>query len=83
MHFPEQWMIRVGLKELFVPLGIGFEHAGFFEPIKFLTDGIRGVAELGFKPPEIRTGLAVEEELQKKFDPHFGGNERFYHNYRY
>ena len=72
-------MVGVGLEKFLVAFGACFEHAGFFEAVEFLADGVGGVAKFGFEAPEVGTGTAVEEELEQKFDPCFGRNEGFDH----
>ena len=53
VDIPEEWMLCVGLEELFVSLCGSFKKAGFFEAVEFLADGIGGIAEFGFQSAQI------------------------------
>ena len=76
----EERVVGVGLEVFLVAFGISLEHAGFFEAVEFLADGVGGVSEFGFQSAEVRAGAAVEEELQQEFDPRFGRDEGLDHS---
>jgi hypothetical protein len=80
MDFLEEGVVRVGLEVFLVAFGIGLEHAGLFEAVEFLADGIGGVPKFGFQSAEIGAGTAIEKKLQQKLDPRFGRNEGLDHS---
>ena len=69
----------IGLEVFAVAFGVGGKQSGFFKAVEFLSYGIGGIAKLCFESPEVGTGAAVEEKLQKEFDPRFGRNEGLDH----
>jgi len=58
-------MVGVGLEKFLVAFRGCLEHAGLFEAVEFLADGVGGVTEFGFKASQIGAGAAVEEELEQ------------------